>query len=98
MVVGVWKVELHIPSAQNLKDKRNVMQSILVKSRNRFNVSIAEIDYHDKWQRSVMGIACVDLETRRAKDIFTSIRRILEEDGNVIIVNEYINFYPLGSE
>ncbi|MCM8822306.1 MAG: DUF503 domain-containing protein [Candidatus Omnitrophica bacterium] len=95
MVVGVWKIELHIPYAQNLKDKRNVLQSILVKSRNRFNVSIAEVDFHDKWQRSIMGVACVDLETRRAKDIFTSIRRIMEENGNVVIVREDVNFFPL---
>lgn len=95
MIVGVWKIELHIPYAQNLKDKRSVIQSILVKSRNRFNVSIAELDYHDKWQRSLMGIACVDLETRKAKDIFTSIRKILEEDGNVVVVKEDINFYAL---
>lgn len=95
MVVGLWKVELHIPYAQNLKDKRNIIQSILMKSRNRFNVSIAELDYHDKWQRCVMGIACVDCETRRAKDIFGSIRKILEEDGSVIVVKEDMNFYSL---
>ncbi len=81
---------------KNLKDKRSVIQSILVKSRNRFNVSIAELDYHDKWQRSVMGIACVDSETRKAKDIFSSIRRILEEDGSVVVVKEDLNFYSLG--
>ncbi|MCM8764928.1 MAG: DUF503 domain-containing protein [Candidatus Omnitrophica bacterium] len=98
MVVGVWKIELHMPYAQNLKDKRNLLQSILVKSRNRFNVSIAEVDYHDKWQRSMMGIACVDHEICRAKDIFTSIRKILEENGSVVIVKEDINFFPLEND
>ncbi|MCM8758730.1 MAG: DUF503 domain-containing protein [Candidatus Omnitrophica bacterium] len=96
MVVGVWRVELHIPSAQSLKDKRNIIQSILVKSRNRYNISIAELDYHDKWQRCLMGVACVDSETRKAKDIFSAIRRILEEDGSVVVVKEDINFYSIG--
>ncbi len=96
MVVGVWKIELHIPNAQNLKDKRNVLQSVLTKSRKRFNVSIAELDYHDKWQRSLMGVACVDSEVCKAEAVFLSIRRILEEDGNIVVIRENINFYPLG--
>lgn len=95
MVVGVWKVELHIPYAQNLKDKRNVIQSILIKSRNRFNVSIAELDFHDKWQRCLMGIACVDSKTHKAKEIFACLRKIFEENGDIVVVKEDINFFSL---
>ncbi|HOK79323.1 MAG TPA: DUF503 domain-containing protein [bacterium] len=95
MVVGVWMVELHMPYAQNLKDKRNILQSILTKSRSRYNVSIAELGYHDKWQRSIMGVACVDSESCRAENIFSAIRKIFEENGMVIVVKENINFYSL---
>ncbi|MCM8805967.1 MAG: DUF503 domain-containing protein [Candidatus Omnitrophica bacterium] len=95
MVVGVWKVELHIPYAQNLKDKRNILQSVVTKTRNRFNVSVAELDYKDKWQRCVMGIACVDSEYRKAENVFSSIRKIFEETGSVIVVKENISYYPL---
>jgi len=95
MIVGVWKVELHMPYAQNLKEKRSILQSILIKSRNRFNVSIAELDFHDKWQRSVMGVAYVNSDAKKAEDVFTSIRDIFEETGDVIIIREEISFYSL---
>ncbi len=95
MVVGVWRVELHMPYAQSLKEKRSILQSILTKSRNHFNVSIAELDFHDKWQRSVMGIACVNSSPKKAEDVFAAIREIFEETENVIVIKEDINFYSL---
>ena len=43
----------------SLKAKRKVVKSILARVKNNFNVAIAEVDYHDKWQRSVLGVAVV---------------------------------------
>ncbi len=55
MPVGLLTLELHIPDAQSLKDKRQVLRSLKDKLRRQFNVAVAELDHHDVWQRSVVG-------------------------------------------
>ncbi len=64
MIVGVLRVELSIGEAQSLKDKRRVIKSIKERLTNKFNVSAAEVDAQDVWQRSVIGIALVANESR----------------------------------
>ncbi|MDP2939383.1 MAG: DUF503 domain-containing protein [Candidatus Omnitrophota bacterium] len=59
MTVGILKIALFIPSSNSLKEKRRVMLSLCDLLRNRFNISLAQIDAQDKWQRSVVAIACV---------------------------------------
>lgn len=95
MVVGVWRVELYMPYAQNLKGKRSILQSVLTKSKNRFNISIAELEFHDKWQRSVMGVAYINSDRKKAEEVFTSIRDIFEETGNIVLIKEDISFFSL---
>ena len=59
MHVGVCTIELRLPGNASLKGKRSVVKSIVRRVRNEFNVSIAEIDALDAWQRAVLGVACV---------------------------------------
>jgi uncharacterized protein YlxP (DUF503 family) len=58
MRVAVLHVELHLPYSQSLKDKRMVLRR--VKDRlQKFNVAVAEVDHHDKWQRATVGIVAI---------------------------------------
>ena len=60
MVVGVLRLELYLPETiHSLKGKRSVLRSIKSRVRDKFNVSIAECDDHDLWQRSVLGVSQV---------------------------------------
>ncbi|NGZ01888.1 MAG: DUF503 domain-containing protein [Nitrospira sp. WS238] len=59
MVVGLCTVEVNIPGSQSLKDKRQVLHSLKDRLRGKFNLSIAEVDGQDLWQRAVLGMACV---------------------------------------
>ena len=59
MSVGVATLEIFIPEANSLKSKRSVVKSMLEGLRNKFNVSAAEVDHLDLWQRATVGIACV---------------------------------------
>ncbi len=65
MIVGLCTIELHFPEAQSLKGKRQVLNSLKTRLRNKFNISIAEIDEGNLWQKSVVGIACVANDTGR---------------------------------
>lgn len=59
MVVGLCTVELFMSGSQSLKDKRQVLHSLKDRLRGKFNLSIAEVDGQDLWQRAVLGMACV---------------------------------------
>ena len=62
MPVGLLTLELHIPDAQSLKDKRQVLRSLKDKLRREFNVAVAELDHQDVWQRSVVGVVTLSAQ------------------------------------
>ena len=62
MTVGILKIALHIPGCNSLKGKRQVLLSLRDLLRRRFNISLAEVDSQDKWQRAVLAIATVASE------------------------------------
>lgn len=77
MVVGVYTVELFIADSQSLKDKRQVLHSLKDRLREKFNLSVAEVDGQDLWQKAVLGMACVANESRH-------VQQVLEQALNVI--------------
>jgi hypothetical protein len=59
VVVGVLRLELRLPETHSLKGKRSVLRSIKSRVQQKFNVSIAECDDHDLWQRALLGVSQV---------------------------------------
>src|SRR5262249_48065636 len=59
MVVGVLRLELLLPENHSLKGKRSVLRTIKARVQNTFNVSIAECEEHDHWQRTILGVSQV---------------------------------------
>ena len=55
-------LELSIPLAHSLKDKRSHIKSLKDRISHRFNVSIAEVDFQEEWQRSMLGICILSNE------------------------------------
>ena len=74
MIVGLLTLDLHIPEANSLKSKRMVIKSLTDRIKNKFNVSVAEVDANNLWQRSVIGIAYVANETLIINKVFEKIR------------------------
>ncbi len=56
MPVGVLTLEIQLPYAHSLKDKRSVLQGLRNRLRSRFNVAVAELDHQDVWQRAKVGV------------------------------------------
>jgi uncharacterized protein YlxP (DUF503 family) len=66
MVIALLSVELFIPHAQSLKDKRMVLRR--VKDRlQKFNVAVAEVEHHDRWQRAGLGIVAISTAADHAE-------------------------------
>jgi uncharacterized protein YlxP (DUF503 family) len=59
MHVGVCIIDLRLPGNGSLKGKRRVIKSIVTRITREFNVSVAEVEDQDLWQRAVLGVACV---------------------------------------
>ncbi|MGH9542111.1 MAG: DUF503 domain-containing protein [Terriglobales bacterium] len=59
MPIGTFEIEIHLPGAHSLKDKRSVLRGLKDGLRRHFNVSVAELDYQDLWQRAVVGVAAI---------------------------------------
>ena len=57
MVVGVLRLELRLPETHSLKGKRSILRSIKARVQQKFNVSIAECEDHDLWQRTILGVS-----------------------------------------
>ena len=57
MVLAACRAVLHIPDAQSLKDKRQVVQGLVRKLRDRHNASVLELEGRDLWQKVELGIA-----------------------------------------
>ncbi len=59
MVVGICRIELHLPGNGSLKGKRSRLKPLLNRLRREFNLSAAEVGHNDAWQSAVIGLATV---------------------------------------
>jgi len=73
--VVVVRIELHIPAARSLKEKRAVVKPIVEGMRHRFSLSVAETDFQDKWQRAELGVAVVSSTPGHAREVVESVER-----------------------
>jgi uncharacterized protein len=81
MPIGLLTLEIYIPEAHSLKDKRQVLRSLKDRLRKKFNVAVAELEGQDSWQRSVVGV--VSLSSNNAH-LEKSLRTVLEESEKLL--------------
>ena len=83
--VAVGTVELHLPDVGSLKGKRHALRGLLEKLRHRFQISVAEVDHHDSWQRATLALACVSSDSRHANEVISKAMDFIEDhvDGYV---------------
>jgi uncharacterized protein len=92
MIVGVMYVEMHLPGVTNLKAKRRVLQSIKSNVRNKFNVSISEVNFHDLWQRSALGVAGVGPDKVLIENEMNRILHLIENYSELEVSEHRIEF------
>jgi uncharacterized protein YlxP (DUF503 family) len=89
MIVGLAACECIIYDAHSLKDKRAVLQRIITRLKQKFNVSVSEVDYQDAWQRTKIAIVAVSAASKATErelqnalqmiDSFPEIERTITE-------------------
>jgi len=87
MKVGVSQITLHLPGCHSLKEKRQVIKSVMARVRQQFEVAIAEVDEQDRWQIAKLGVSCVSNSSQHIDEILGRVRRYIEETRPDVIVS-----------
>ena len=96
MNVGICRVSLRLPENSSLKGKRRVLKSIITRVRSKFNVSMAEIDDQDIWQRATLGICCVSNDKRYVNEVLSKVvNLIIDGRFDIEILDYEIEILPV---
>ena len=87
MIVGILQAELFISESSSLKEKRMIIKSFKERVINKFNVSVAEIDYQDKWQRALIAFATVSNKKSHTEEILQKIFQLLDNEFRFELIN-----------
>ena len=84
--VALGLVELHLPDVDSLKGKRHALKGLKERVRARFEVSVAEVDHQDLWQRATLAVAYVSADARHANEVVSKAMDFIEDnvEGRVI--------------
>jgi uncharacterized protein len=91
MPVGLLSVDLHLPGARSLKDKRMLLRSVKDRLR-KFNVAVAEIEHHDLWQRAGLGIVAIGTTDAHVDQELSAVVREIERVEPGVITRTEIEF------
>ena len=94
--VGILSVELHFPDSGSLKGKRKYLRSAKAHLHERYGASVAEVGFHDLWQRSSLTVACAAKEHRELQQLLDAVVRylgsqefeLLRADREVVVPGE----------
>jgi uncharacterized protein YlxP (DUF503 family) len=86
MVIGVSQITLHLPGCHSLKEKRQVIKSVMARVRQQFEVAIAEVDDQDRWQIAKLGVSCVSNSSQHIDEILGRVGRYIEETRPDVVV------------
>ena len=92
MVVGVLRLELLLPDNHSLKGKRSVLRAVKARVQNKFNVSIAECDDHDLWQRATLGVSQVGSDQEHVDRCLREVVRFIDDLQLACVGEERLEF------
>ncbi len=90
VIVGLCTIELFLADSQSLKDKRQVLSSLKDRLRQRFNVTVAEVEAQDLWQKAVLAFACVANDGRHVNQVLDQALNLVKSNPVVEIVQSRV--------
>ena len=89
MITISVKLKFYIPHTGSLKDKRQICRSLVTKTRQKFNVSIAEVDTQDLCQTLTFGASVVSGNGKHARQMMDEIIRFMEDNIDAELIEVY---------
>ena len=93
MVIGFLSLEIYLPYSHSLKEKRKTIVSLKDRVKKKYNVAFAELDYHDKWQRSKIGMVTLNKRKTMIDSIFQKIIADAEENIEGEIIKTEVHYF-----
>ncbi len=87
MLVALERFDLRIPGCRSLKEKRHVVKALSAALRQRFPVSVAEVDHHDLWQRAAIAVAAVGSEQHHLRRVMHEVEKLVERWAEVEVID-----------
>ncbi len=87
MLVALERFDLRIPGCASLKQKRHVLKGLTAAIRQRFPVSVAEVDHHDLWQRSTIAVAAVGREQHHLRRVMHEVEKAVDAWVEVEVID-----------
>jgi uncharacterized protein YlxP (DUF503 family) len=98
MVIGACTIELDLPGLGSLKEKRGLLKSLLARLHKEFNVTAAEVDLHDAWQSTTIGVVTVSTSAVHAQNLLNNVVRWLETTRpDLEVVDHYVELISFSS-
>jgi uncharacterized protein YlxP (DUF503 family) len=93
LLAALSMFDLRIPGCGSLKEKRHVVKTISAGLRSKFNVSVAEVDHHDLWQRSTIGVSAVGAQGFHLRNVMHEVERYLSRQPAIDIIDHRMTLH-----
>ena len=78
-MIGICTLDIYLPTTRSLKDKRRIIRSMLERIRNKFNISISELENQDVWGRATLGMAIITTDSAYAQQVLGAAAKIFDQ-------------------
>ncbi len=93
MLVALCRFDLRIPGCTSLKEKRHVVKTLTASIRSKFNVAVAEVDHHDLWQRTMLGVSAVAGEGYHLRKVMHQVERHIDTFPAVEVIDAVLTLH-----
>lgn len=90
MIIGILQMEILLPEARSLKDKRSKLNNMKNRVRKQFNAAIAELRHFNEFSRTVLGVVTINNERKIVDQLLGQIERFIEFQFGIIVVNRKV--------
>ena len=87
MLVALERFDLRIPGCSSLKQKRHVVKGLTGAIRQKFAVSVAEVEHHDLWQRTAIAVAAVGADQYHLRRVMHEVEKLVERWVEVEVIS-----------
>ncbi len=87
MIVGTVVVDLNLPGINSLKEKRRRLKSLLARMKNKFNISIAEVDFNDNLRMAQLGAAVVSNDHAHVDRMISTIVKVIDSEPELVMTD-----------
>lgn len=92
-IVGLLTIELYVPDAMSLKDKRSVVNSLLGRVSNKFNVAVAEVDALDNHRLAVIAMTTVANDLQHVTRVLDAVLDFVERDPRAVLEDSQVEYF-----